>query len=713
MSRLRSATCALLTVVLLGGLGGVALAAHVSTVSLTPDSDVAALGTCNAFTVAIAPAQSTVVDVQISQSAPAGTGAGTMIGFCNPGPEAGQNVQAAPTAGPTGTVTSTSPGTVPISASHSCQGPNPTPAAGAPNSCNGEYRTDTAGVVTFGVTSDQVGSMSVLAYVEESTGGLAPAATGNNVPTQGEPADVPSSKTWVAGGTSNVTRVDCTPKTDNNPEGTSHVFFCTAFTNNPFTNQRDVPVPGVRIWFDVVGGPNADEIAPTPCSADTDNNGRAACSYTDNTRSSPTTPISSPPGTDSIVAYVNADPANGPAGNNPADVIAKTWVGPARNIVCDPRAATNPSGTVHTITCTVTDVGSNPVGGQTVRFTESGPGRFTNNLSTFTTSTNASGVATAQTTSFSNEVGTQSVVAELMFANPVLAGPNNNCVAPNYANCNTAAQQQAATGRTQECQQPAGTTTATGNPNTATTPAPGSTAGNCADSVTKTWTDVGATGSPSPTGTATATATATATVTATATQTATPTATVTDSPCAFAQAPRISVSPSTILAGQGTNVTVSGTPGTTVEVLARMSGQQYVPVRRATIPQAGSVFFILTPRSTTRVAARACGLTSTMQPIISVRARISLTASPLAGCVVRFSGSTLPVKPGQLVNVYYRNASGAVTLAIQARTASNGSYAVQRRFTGCGQVITFFSRVNADVHNLAGQSPDRRVTIRR
>ncbi|MFN2625334.1 MAG: hypothetical protein ABR520_04535, partial [Mycobacteriales bacterium] len=73
---------------------------------------------------------------------------------------------------------------------------------------------------------------------------------------------------------------------------------------------------------------------------------------------------------------------------------------------------------------------------------------------------------------------------------------------------------------------------------------------------------------------------------------------------------------------------------------------------------------------------------------------------------LRFNGSTLPVKPGQVVNIFYR--SGATsTLAIQARTDIFGRYAVQRRFLACPVNLIVFARINADIHNLAGASPDR------
>ncbi|MCA1823607.1 MAG: hypothetical protein LC640_04960 [Frankia sp.] len=705
--RSRTLRAGLFTGVLVAGLtvgtAGTAVAGHVTAVELSPDSDVAAVGTCNAFTVQLTPGQSTVVDVLLSQTAPAG-GSATVIGFCDPSPTPGPNVQPAPN---TGTVS----GGVPTATPNTCQGTTPTAATTGPNTCNAEYTTNGFGQLTFGVLTNQPGTMAVTAYVEEpNQTPIGPNTTGNGNPDGVEPRDS-SLKTWVAGGVAAVNHIECVPETDANPEGTTHTFGCTAFTSNPQTGALDVPVTGVRIWFDVISGPNSDERGPTQCATNTDNNGQTSCSYTDNT-SNTVAAVLSPPGTDTIIAYVSNNPSAGPAANDPADTIFKTWIGPARNIVCQPRTADNPSGSVHTVTCTVTDVNNQPVNGQSVRFTELGVGSFANSQSTAFATTNAAGVATAQTSTTAFENGTESITAELVFANPVLAGPNNNCVAPTYTNCNNAAAQQTATGRAQECQQPAGTTTATGNPNTATTTAPGSGGGNCSDMVAKNWVAGGPSTSPPASSPPASSPPASSPPASSPPASSSPPPT-TITPCSNATPPDIFVNPSTIAAGQSSTVTVTGTPGTTIEVLARTSGQQYATVRQATVPQGGAVDFLVSPRYTIRVAARSCGLLSRSQPIISVRARISMGVGAFPACVVRFSGSTLPVKPGQLVNVYYRNASGGITLAVQTRTASNGAYSVQRAFAACGRTITFFSRVNADVNNLAAQSPDRRVTIRR
>ncbi|MCA1823608.1 MAG: hypothetical protein LC640_04965 [Frankia sp.] len=352
------------------------------------------------------------------------------------------------------------------------------------------------------------------------------------------------------------------------------------------------------------------------------------------------------------------------------------WVGAARSIDCSPETATNITASVHTVQCVVTDVNGSPVQGQQVQFTETGAGRFVNNQTAPVVTTNAAGIVSIETTTQLNEPGTEQITGTL--------GSTTGGTFTPY-------QQQAGVA---ECQSVAGTTTQPGAGGTYSYSG-ATTAGICFDQVSKTWTQSSPPPSTSPP--------------ATSPPATTPPANV----CANPTAPGISIRPATILAGQGSTVTVTGRAGATVQLLARTSGQTYAVVRNATMPAAGVITFIVSPRYTTRVAARVCNLISVAQPIISVTARISLAATALPGCAVRFTGGTLPVKPGQVVGIYYRSSNGAVTLAMQTRTTATGTFAAQRVFLACGRVITFFSRVNADVNNLAGQSPDRTVTIRR
>jgi Ca2+-binding RTX toxin-like protein len=129
------------------------------------------------------------------------------------------------------------------------------------------------------------------------------------------------------------------------------------------------------------------------------------------------------------------------------DTGTKTWTAlDARNIDLEPETATNPPGTLHLVTATVTDIFGNGVPGVTVTFTETGAGVFRNGSSTVTAVTDASGVATAETTTLATETGVQTITASM---DPAPA--SNDCEL------------------------------------LVDVPNPGDAAGNCSDEVTKTW----------------------------------------------------------------------------------------------------------------------------------------------------------------------------------------------------------------------------------
>ena len=97
-----------------------------------------------------------------------------------------------------------------------------------------------------------------------------------------------------------------------------------------------------------------------------------------------------------------------------SDSGTKTWAaGAARIIDLEPETATNPPGSVHQVTATVTDEFGNPVPGVVVTFTETGPGAFRSGGSSTTATTDANGQATAEVTSLETETGDQSITASL------------------------------------------------------------------------------------------------------------------------------------------------------------------------------------------------------------------------------------------------------------------------------------------------------------
>jgi protocatechuate 3,4-dioxygenase beta subunit len=146
-----------------------------------------------------------------------------------------------------------------------------------------------------------------------------------------------------------------------------------------------------------------------------------------------------------VTAFYENEDNDDPDATDPQDSATKTWIpSQARSIDCEPEDAVNRIGTDHTVTCTVKDASGNPIQGEGVRFTEDGPGTFTTPTDR---TTDSQGHVTATTTS--DEAGTESITGTLVAATE--GEPD-----------------------TDECDRQAG------DPS-------GAPAGNCSDTVQKTW----------------------------------------------------------------------------------------------------------------------------------------------------------------------------------------------------------------------------------
>lgn len=114
---------------------------------------------------------------------------------------------------------------------------------------------------------------------------------------------------------------------------------------------------------------------------------------------------------------LTASAANVPSSANASG--SKTWGSLAARTIAlaNVGGATATPGGTHQVKATVLDRLGNPVAGQSVTFTESGPGRFTSGPSTepstITATTGADGTITVELTSLSTESGTETVVATL------------------------------------------------------------------------------------------------------------------------------------------------------------------------------------------------------------------------------------------------------------------------------------------------------------
>ncbi|MGH2728976.1 MAG: Ig-like domain-containing protein [Actinomycetota bacterium] len=216
-----------------------------------------------------------------------------------------------------------------------------------------------------------------------------------------------------------ASRLDCSPETDQNAPGTAHTVTCTA------TNSLGAVVANARIDAEATGTndpDNANSSTSPDFGCTTAANG--TCSFIHGPGGTGTTTAT---GTTTYRVWIDSDNNNTSveadqteAQNESAtpgtdqepddtDVVDKTWSGAdGRTIDCEPETDSNPVGTSHTVTCTVRDRLGQPVSGEGVTFTESGPGTFTGAT---TPTTNAQGVATATVTS--TELGEQSITGTL------------------------------------------------------------------------------------------------------------------------------------------------------------------------------------------------------------------------------------------------------------------------------------------------------------
>jgi hypothetical protein len=382
-------------------------------------------------------------------------------------------------------------------------------------------------------------------------------------------------------------------------------------------------------------------------------------------------------GTDSILFYVESNGQAGPQTGEATDTATGSFTGAARNIACAPKTQTVQSAGVSTVTCTVTDAKGNPVAPSTsanssqasatsVRFTSTGAGRFTDGRTDDVVQIGTNGQASIQTTSQVNETGDQTVTGTLVDA----AFPNSS----------------QAGNASSECNRPSGFTYSN------TFPAPTS-AGNCTDSVTRTYT---ASGTPSPT----------------ATSTATPTATT---PAGRSKL-GLTVNTPLVPAGSNASVTVTGAANQGIELVCySRPSTTYNVVRSATIDAAGDAvtFSNLAIGRNTRCYARYTTNNTQGQSdsgVINARTVISLSAVRTGVRTYTFQGRNLPRASGQLITLYRVDNNGNEIRTSNLVTDSSGIYRVSRQFTGSG-TFQFKVRTSTTLNNTAGVSNTYTVNV--
>jgi uncharacterized protein (DUF2141 family) len=141
------------------------------------------------------------------------------------------------------------------------------------------------------------------------------------------------------------------PATDTNPAGTQHCV--TATVRDQFNNTMS----GVSVVFTVMGA------NPQPAATRTTNaSGEAQFCYT-----------GTAVGTDTIRAFADTNGNGSQDAGEPSGTATKVWVaGTPANVTLRPETDSNPTGTEHCVTATVTDASNNPVPNATVIFSVTG-----------------------------------------------------------------------------------------------------------------------------------------------------------------------------------------------------------------------------------------------------------------------------------------------------------------------------------------------------
>jgi hypothetical protein len=364
--------------------------------TLTPETDSASVGTCNAFTVRLVnqngqPLADRIIDIEQRHARATNNTANDepTVGFC------------VPTSGVNITDVDTGEGDL-------NENPNNLGTLGAETTGD----TDSNGQLTFGVRvtpgqgSDGTGNVSVTAFWD---------TTGGDDPDPEEAQDT-STKTWVL---PEGRIIDCEPETASHDKGVGHTVTCTV------TDRFGARVPGVGVTFTEQGPGSIGANSGT-----TDANGVVTVAAT-----------SDEVGTQTIIGTLTSDVAGSEPGEvddcdkaagNPAgsplgvcqDTVTHTWTQPpVFSLQIGSEEDTDQPDNTHEVSVLALDDAGEPVPGATIVWATSGVGNFVSTEST----TDPNGVAIAHV--ISDTYGVQTVTAS---ATP--CAPGGTCVAVSVNN---------------------------------------------------------------------------------------------------------------------------------------------------------------------------------------------------------------------------------------------------------------------------------------
>lgn len=421
----------------------------------------------------------------------------------------------------------------------------------------------------------------------------------------------------------------------------------------------------------------------------------------------------------------------------------------AYNVDLKPETSNQTAGKSIELTARVTDRFGNPVPGVDVSFTETGVARFSNGTSSADAVTGSTGIAAVTLVTDAGTIGTDTVSANITDFNwspgcTNAADPNTTPPTP-AGNCADSSvytfQKPGQSARTLDLTPP--TATAVSGKGTTFTATAKDANGVGVEGAVVTFQESGTggfAGTSSSTTTATTNANGVATVTTTSgssergTQTVTASIAAADTDCGLpagtpagsqagrcsdsstvtyspaGSAPKITVSPTVLTVPGAAKVTVTGTPGQAVELLAySRPSTKYVVVRKGIIPSTGKIAFTVRPTTNTRLYARTVS-GSSASSAISVRPAVTLFAK-VNGRVGTFTGKVAPGRNGVIVTIYY--VKGGKNYAAGTARVNNGAYSFSRTFAAPGQTVTFFAQTRTDTINLSGRSGNRTITFGR